>query len=281
MKKRNQSVPDIPVMILCGGKGTRLRDVTEVLPKPMVPIGEQPILLHIMKCYAAFGLKRFILCLGYKAEVFIDYFLNYHIRNLDSTIKIGREPEVTIHGEIEDAGWEVTLARTGIESATGKRVSVASKYLKDTDEDFFLTYGDGVSDVNIADLYWHHKTSKKLLTLTAVHAPARFGELKIENDVISDFNEKIAASAGYINGGFMAINRKFLPAYLKGKKAVNDYFENVAMHCAVRDGKIGVFRHEGFWQCMDTPREYDYLNELLRSGRAPWTRYWKKKGGKK
>ncbi len=274
MKKRNLLVPDIPVMILCGGKGTRLRDVTEVLPKPMVPIGEQPILWHIMKCYAAFGVKRFILCLGYKSEAFIDYFLNYHIRNLDSTIRIGREPEVTIHGDAEDAGWEVTLARTGLESATGKRVAVASKYLKDTDEDFFLTYGDGLSDVNIADLYRHHRSSKKLLTVTAVHAPARFGELKIEKNEIFDFNEKTAVSAGYINGGFMVLNRDFLTRYLSPDR--DEFLEQAPILTSIKDRQMNAFRHEGFWQCMDTPREFSLLNDLWNKKKTPWTRFWGK-----
>ena len=274
MAKKIQKLPDIPVMILCGGKGTRLRDVTEVLPKPMVPIGEYPILWHIMKCYAAFGFKRFILCLGYKGEAFIDYFLNYHLRNADTTIKIGREPEITIHEELEDSGWEVTLARTGTESATGKRVAMAAKYLKETDEDFFLTYGDGLSDVDLAELYRRHKASKKLLTVTAVHAPARFGELKIENDVISDFNEKIAASAGYINGGFMAVNRKFVPRYLAPDR--DEFLEQAPiLHC-IKDRQMNAFRHEGFWQCMDTAREYSRLNDLWNEKNPPWTRFWEK-----
>ena len=272
MKHQDQQMP--PVMILCGGKGTRLRDVTEMLPKPMVPIGEQPIVWHIMKCYAAFGVRRFILCLGYKAEAFIDYFLNYHLRNADTTIRLGREPEITIHGEPEDAGWEVTLARTGLESATGKRVLLASKYLKESDRDFFLTYGDGISDVNIADLYRHHLDSGKRLTVAAVHAPARFGELKIENGLVRDFNEKTAASAGYINGGFMAVNREFVTENI-GKIAPDDFFERAPMSDAVRNGEVGVYRHEGFWQCMDTPREYELLNTLWNTGNAPWTRYWK------
>ena len=272
MKKTTEQLPDIPVMILCGGKGTRLRDVTEVLPKPMVPIGEQPILWHIMKCYAAFGFKRLILCLGYKQEVFIDYFCNYHMRNADSTIRLGREPEITIHNDLEDNNWEVTLARTGIESATGKRVALASKYLKETDEDFFLTYGDGLSDVNIAKLYRHHKKSGKSLTVTAVHAPARFGELKIEDDIISDFNEKIAASAGYINGGFMVVRREFVPRFIPEEDC---FLEQAPINDAAAAGEMCAFRHEGFWQCMDTPREHTMLNTLWESGEAPWTKYWK------
>lgn len=275
MKKTTEKLPDIPVMILCGGKGTRLRDVTEVLPKPMVTIGEQPILWHIMKCYAAFGFKRFILCLGYKREVFIDYFCNYHMRNADSTIRLGREPEITIHNDLEDNDWEVTLVQTGLESATGKRVAIASRYLRESDQNFFLTYGDGLSDVDIKKQYRHHLESKKLLTVTAVHAPARFGELELKNDTIRNFNEKTASSAGYINGGFMTVNRKYLAAYLKTEKALNDYFEAESMHLAIEDGEIGVFRHEGFWQCMDTPREYELLNRLFQSGKAPWTRHWK------
>ena len=274
--KRDMSLPDIPVMILCGGMGTRLRDVTEVLPKPMVPIGAQPILWHIMKSYAAFGFKRFILCLGYKQEAFIDFFMNFHLRTADTTITLGHDPKIQFHGEVEEADWQVTLAQTGLGSATGKRVAIASKYLKKTDRNFFLTYGDGVSDVDIAALYKHHLASKKMLTVTAVHAPARFGELQIKDDELCEFNEKIAASAGYINGGFMVVDRKYLSVYLNTPAAENDYFEATSMHRAIQDRQIGLFRHEGFWQCMDTPREFSRLNDLWARRKAPWTRYWGK-----
>ena len=171
MGDKVQKLPDIPVMILCGGKGTRLRDVTEVLPKPMVPVGEQPILWHIMKCYAAFGLRRFILCLGYKQEVFIDFFMNFHLRIADATITLGHNPEIRFHREVEESDWRVTLAQTGIESKTGLRIARAARYLRPDDQDFFLTYGDGLSNVNIADLYRSHRESGKLLTFQPCTPP--------------------------------------------------------------------------------------------------------------
>ena len=141
-----------PAIILCGGKGTRLRDVTELLPKPLVPIGTHPVLWHIMRSYSAFGVKRFILCLGYKKETFVDYFLNFSARENDVTIKLGHPPKMTFHGKREEEDWEVTLADTGLESCTATRIRIASKYLKSTDRRFFLTYGDGVADVNIDQL---------------------------------------------------------------------------------------------------------------------------------
>ena len=153
-------------MILCGGKGTRLRDVTELLPKPMVPIGAHPILWHIMQSYSAFGVKRFILCLGYKKETFIDYFLNFSARESDVTIKLGASPDIKFHGKQED--WEVTLADTGLESCTATRIRIASRYLKPGDKQFFLTYGDGVADINIASLLENHRKSGRLLTISAV-----------------------------------------------------------------------------------------------------------------
>lgn len=263
-----------PLMILCGGFGTRLRDVTELLPKPMVMIGEQPIVWHIMKSYAAFGVRRFILCLGYKAESFIDYFTNYHLRITDTTIKLGKNPEITLHDAVEDEGWEVTLAHTGIDSATGQRIVLASKYLRDDDDDFFLTYGDGVSDVNIADLYAYHKSKNKILTLSAVRSPARFGELQLDGDIIQNFTEKKALSQGYINGGYMVLKKEVLTKYMANEKA-DDSFEFINMPEIVADQQAVVFKHDDFWQCMDTPREYSYLNELWKSGQPPWTKYWK------
>ncbi len=259
-------------MILCGGKGTRLREVTELLPKPMVPIGEQPIVWHIMKTYAAFGVRRFILCLGYKQESFIDYFMNFHMRLSDATITLGHNPRIVFHKEIEESDWEVTLAQTGVESFTGKRVILASKYLKKGDENFFLTYGDGLSDIHIGELYRSHLKSGKLFTISAVHPAARFGEMLLNEDRVERFDEKIAVSAGYINGGFMVLNRKFIEKYLS--RTENEFFEKRPMLSAVRDGEVHAFRHEGFWQCMDTPREYQLLNELWESGKAPWTQFW-------
>lgn len=263
-----------PVMILCGGRGTRLREVTELLPKPMVPIGEQPIVWHIMKSFAAFGVRRFILCLGYKREAFVDYFMNFHMRSGDTTITLGHEPRIRFHGESEEAGWEVTLAGTGLAAMTGARVLRASKYLRCDDKEFFLTYGDGVSDIDIGALLRHHRSGGKLLTVSAVHPEARFGEMILDGDEVQGFEEKPAAAAGYINGGFMTVNRAFLDRYLADDDALS--FEREPMTRCAADGEMQVYRHEGFWQCMDNPREYALLNRLWETGGAPWTRYWGK-----
>ena len=169
-------------MILCGGKGTRLREVTELLPKPMVPIGEQPIVWHIMKSYAAFGVNRFILCLGYKRECFVDYFTNYRLRTTDATVYSGAQNRVEFHSDDNEDEWQITLAGTGIDSVTGTRVRLASRYLRDDDDCFFLTYGDGVSDVDVAAELAFHREHGLEVTVGAVHPAARFGEIKIAAD---------------------------------------------------------------------------------------------------
>ncbi len=263
-----------PVMILCGGKGTRLRDVTELLPKPMVSVGEQPIVWHIMKTYAAFGVRRFILCLGYKREAFVDYFMNFHTRISDATIRLGHKSEVVFHDEPEEADWEITLAGTGLDTTTGGRVFRAAKYLRPDDKEFFLTYGDGLCDLDINSLYRTHLDSGKLITITGVHPEARFGELMIEGDSVTGFEEKPPQSTGYINGGFMVINREFIPRYIDGADA--EFLEQSPMRSAASNGDMGGFRHEGFWQCMDNQREYNMLNSMWNSGNAPWTKFWTK-----
>ena len=272
-KKKRTAASDLAAMILCGGQGTRLREVTELLPKPMVPIGDQPILWHIMKCYAAFGVRRFILCLGYKHEEFIDFFMNFHLRTTDATITLGHNPRIRFHGEVDESDWEVTLAQTGIESCTGRRIEIASKYLKDSDEDFFLTYGDGLADVDFEKLYACHAADGRLLTVTAVHPPGRFGEIVLKNGSIQRFSEKPLVSREYINGGFMVMKREFIHRYLASTGDV--YLEAKPFSEAVCDRNVNVWAHEGFWQCMDTPREHALLNKLWRDGPAPWTKYWK------
>ena len=261
-----------PVMILCGGKGTRLRDVTELLPKPMVSIGERPILWHIRKSYAAFGVSRFILCLGYKREAFVDYFMNYHLRTNDATITLGSTPLVRFHGESAESGWQVTLAGTGEETMTGLRVFRAAKYLAPEDEDFFLTYGDGVADIDIGALYKHHLAHGKLLTVSAVHPEARFGEMCLDGDRVTGFVEKPPAATGCINGGFMVAKRDFVKRYLCGDR--DEFLEQAPMAKCVADGEMRVYRHDGFWQCMDNRREYQLLNKMWADGQAPWTKYW-------
>ena len=258
-------------MILCGGKGTRLRDVTELLPKPMVPIGAHPILWHIMQSYSSFGVKRFILCLGYKKETFIDYFLNFSARESDVTIKLGASPDIKFHGKQED--WEVTLADTGLESCTATRIRIASRYLKPGDKRFFLTYGDGVADINIASLLENHRKSGRLLTISAVHPEGRFGEIHFRKDGGIRFDEKPCRSAGFVNGGFMVVEKSLISKYIPKDRDL--FFEAEPFQRITDDSQMNAYRHEGFWQCMDTPREHVFLNRLWDGGSAPWTKYWK------
>lgn len=273
MKKPiEQTMP--PAMILCGGKGTRLRDVTELLPKPMVPIGEFPIIWHIMRGYAAFGVRRFILCLGYKRENFIDYFVNFKARNCDITIELGQKEKITYHQDCGERDWEVTLCNTGIETMTGGRVARAARYLKPDDEDFFLTYGDAVSDLDIGALLRFHREKKKLITLSAVHPEGRFGELVFDHGLVRAFAEKPAHLAGYINGGFMVLKRDFVPRYLDEDEG--SVLEQIPLAQAVAESEMAAYSHHGYWQCMDTPREHKLLNDLWNENRAPWTKFWSK-----
>ncbi|MGY8770711.1 MAG: glucose-1-phosphate cytidylyltransferase [Pirellulales bacterium] len=261
-----------PAMILCGGQGTRIREVTESLPKPMVPVGPHPILWHVMQSYAAFGVKRFILCLGYKRENFIDYFMNFHARATDITLNLGSESNVTFHGDHDQKDWQVTLADTGEHTMTGARVARASKYLNSQDENFFLTYGDGVADINIDDLYDTHLKSQKALTITAVQPSSRFGEVSIEEGSVTAFQEKSPTISGHINGGFMAMRRDFVSHYLSTEESL--VLENEPLQTATSRGEVSAYVHQGYWQCMDTPREHQLLNQLWESGQAPWTKYW-------
>ncbi len=260
-------------MILCGGKGTRLRELTEVLPKPMVPIGEQPIIWHIMKTYASFGVRHFILCLGYKREAFVDYFVNYHLRTSDATITLGHNPEMVFHGNSEESDWKVTLAGTGLESMTGCRVFRASRYLPPEAENFFLTYGDGLADIDLEALLRCHLDSGRAITLSAVHPETRFGELILDGDEVGGFEEKPSQGGGYINGGYMVVNRRFVEKYLADDESL--VLERAPMSRCAAAGEMGAYRHDGFWQCMDNQREYELLNRIWNAGEAPWTRHWK------
>ena len=261
-----------PAIILCGGLGTRLRDVSELLPKPMVPVGPQPIIWHIMKTYASFGVKRFILCLGYKREVFIDYFLNYKARSTDITITLGANDKIKYHNINNEEDWEVTLADTGLHTQTGARVARAVKYLKDSDKYCFMTYGDAVADINIDELYKSHIENNKQITVTAVHPAGRFGELELDDNRILGFDEKPQTSSGYINGGFMVLSREFADNYLSEDDALS--FEGKPLRKALQDEQMQAFKHEGFWQCMDTVREHQLLNGMWDQGNAPWTKNW-------
>lgn len=262
-------------VILCGGFGTRIRDVADDIPKPMIPIGGKPIIWHIMKTYSVYGYTDFVLCMGYKSEVIKDFFINYEVRNSDVTIKLGKKSEQIV-SEIshDEDGWEITLAETGIKSMTGARIRRIKKYIG-KDRMFLLTYGDGVGDINIKALVDFHKSHGKMVTITGVRPPGRFGELGIAEDGISvlGFNEKPQASGGRINGGYFVCNNEFLDLLSDEEDLV---LEQEPMKKLVEGGELKVFEHNGFWQPMDTSREYLLLNELYNNNQAPWVK-WKKK----
>lgn len=251
------------VVILCGGLGTRIRDVSEILPKPMVPIGPYPIVWHIMRHYAHFGHKDFVLCLGYKKEVIIDFFTNYHARSRDVTITLGKEPVVEYHETAATEDWRVTLADTGIKTATGGRIKRAMKYVKG--DELFMTYGDGVSNIDVAKLQAQHRRSGKLATICGVHPAGRFGEIAVDGNAVVSFSEKPQVTEGYINGGFMVLSREFVDRYL----TEDCVLESDALAACAREGKLGAYLHDDFWQCMDTAREYQLLNELWEKS-PPW-----------
>lgn len=258
----------VKVVILCGGKGTRLREETEIKPKPLIEIGHRPILWHIMKSYASFGFTDFVLCLGYKGRMIKEYFLNYEAMNNDFEICLGQKNKVKFHTNHLESGWNITLIDTGDDAQTGSRVKKIEKYI-DTDT-FMLTYGDGVCDVNIKELLKFHQQQKKIGTVTGVHPSSRFGELIIEGQSVKDFSEKPQTTKGFINGGFFVLEKKFFE-YLDEED--NCLLEKQPLENLASDKQLSVFLHEGFWQCMDTRREMDLLNKLWEENKAPWKRW--------
>jgi glucose-1-phosphate cytidylyltransferase len=251
-----------PVVILAGGLGTRLREETEFRPKPMVPIGGKPILWHIMKIYAHYGFYRFIICLGYKGEMIKNYFLNYHLDGVDFTVhtKNGSITEHQVHSE----DWEVTLADTGQTCMTGGRIARIARYINA--ERFLLTYGDGLANINIEDLLNFHLSHKKLVTLTGVNLVSRFGNLDTSGNQITSFAEKKKINDEWINGGFFACEREFLK-YLSPQD--DCILEQEPLKQAALDGHLMMYKHSGFWQCMDTYREHQVLEEVWKT-HAPW-----------
>lgn len=260
---------DAKVVILCGGQGTRIREASENLPKPMLPIGGRPIVWHIMKMYAAYGYRDFVLCLGYKGWVIKEFFLNYETMTRDVTVRLGTNASVTVHGSRDEENWSVTLADTGDLTGTGGRVAAIRKYVED-DELFLLTYGDGVADVDVQRLVDQHRQEKPVVTVTAVHPPGRFGELGIDQARVYEFNEKPQATAGFINGGFFVCDAKRIWSYLG---AAEEPLEVEPMRRLIADDVLRAYLHTGFWQPMDTPREYALLNDLWASGQAPWKKW--------
>ncbi len=253
------------VVILAGGLGTRLSEETELRPKPMVDIGERPILWHIMKSYATQGFKEFFVALGYKGEVIKRYFLDYHGMSKSVTIDVATGRASFHESEVDD--WKVHLMDTGLKTSTGGRVKRLQPWLEDGT--FMLTYGDGVSDVDMNQLLAFHRKQGKIATLTAVRPPARFGALNFDGDMVTEFMEKPQIGEGWINGGFMCLEPRIF-GYMKDDE---DSLEADVLTRLAKDRELVAYRHDRFWQSMDTLRDVRLLESLWQSGRAPW-RNW-------
>ena len=254
-------------VILCGGQGFRLREHTERIPKPLVAIGGRPMLWHIMKIYGHHWTNEFILCLGYKGEEIKRYFLEYETLHADFTLTLGTGRQVEWHGTHAEADWKISFVDTGDKAMTGCRVARIKKFIG-SDDEFMLTYGDGVADLDISALLAFHRKHGKIGTVTGVHPTSRFGELVLDGDQVGQFSEKPLVSQGWINGGFFVFNRKFfdyLDADDESCTLERDPLERLAA-----DGELMMFAHDGFWQPMDTYREWKKLDDAFTSGNAPW-----------
>ncbi len=251
------------VLILAGGYGTRISEESDIKPKPMIEIGGKPILWHIMKHYSSYGHNEFVILLGYKSYVIKEYFANYYLHNSDVTIDTAKQ-QMEIHNNYSE-NWKITLIDTGLETMTGGRVKRAKDYIGN--EPFMLTYGDGVSDVNIEQLLTFHKEHGNKITMTSIQPEGRFGALKIEKDnKISSFLEKPKGDGAWINGGFFVCEPSVLD-YIKGDETI---FEREPLENLAKEGELYSFKHEGFWKCMDTLRDKVQLNEMWSSGHAKW-----------
>jgi glucose-1-phosphate cytidylyltransferase len=253
------------VVILCGGQGTRIRDVLDDIPKPMIPIGGRPILWHIMARYARFGFNRFILCLGYKSWSIKQYFLNYALAASDVSLQLDRSDSVRVEAPYRIEDWQVTLAETGLDTQTGGRVKRIQKYLEG--DHFMLTYGDGVADVNLHALVDFHISHGRMGTVTAVHPPGRFGELDLDGTRVVEFQEKPLVTQGMISGGFFVLNRRFVEQLPQRDDLVLECEPLIKL---ASQGELSAYVHDGFWHCMDNSRDYQHLNALWARGAAPW-----------
>lgn len=257
---------DVPVFILCGGLGTRLKEMTEFRPKPMIPLGRDPILFHIMQSYARHGFRRFVLCMGYRSEVIRDYFLNFYARNSDVTIELANNA-VTVHSVDHSCDWQVTLAYTGELTMTGGRVArAAARYLGDAAH-FAVTYGDGLTDADLRAELAYHQDHSRIGTVLAVNPPSRFGEFRMQGDQVVEFVEKPELESAWINGGYFFFRRDMLRYLSPDESCV---LERAPLAQLAADGELSVYRHSGFWACMDTQRDHEQLTRLWESGEAPW-----------
>lgn len=250
------------VVILAGGFGTRISGAFQFLPKPMIEIGRKPILWHIMKLYYHWGYDEFIICVGYKQHVIKDFFSDYVLHNSDITFDFQNEGAIKIHNNFSEH-WKVTIINTGYETLTGGRIKKIQPYIND--KTFLLTYGDGLSDVNINDLVKFHKSHSKICTITAIKPEGRFGALTLDGDRVLSFREKSIEDVPYINGGFMVMEPEIFD-YIEG----DFMLENEPFDKLIRDDQMRVYKHNGFWQCMDTLRDMRRLEELWTNKKAPW-----------
>lgn len=252
-------------VILAGGLGTRISEESHLKPKPMIEIGDRPILWHIMKIYSHYGINEFIICLGYKGYMIKEFFADYYLHMSDVTFDFTSCNSMTIHQNIAEP-WKVTLVDTGLHTQTGSRIKKVQNYIGN--ERFCLTYGDGVSDVNINDLIKYHHESGRIGTITAIQPGGRFGVLEIDDDdKINRFTEKSKEDGGWINAGFMVFEPEIFNYIGKGNDII---FEKDPLEMMAKNGDLNAFKHEGFWQCMDTQRDRDKLEQLINSGDAPW-----------
>ncbi|MEA4932282.1 MAG: glucose-1-phosphate cytidylyltransferase [Lawsonibacter sp.] len=252
------------VVILAGGYGTRISEESHLRPKPMILIGDIPILWHIMKYYSHYGYDEFIICCGYKGYVIRKYFADYYLHRSDITFDFSRNNEIMIHNNVAEP-WKVTVVDTGLDTQTGGRVKRIQKYIGD--EPFLLTYGDGLSDVNLHELVSFHEKQKKIATITAIQPGGKFGVLDIDEDqTVTSFSEKSKEDGGWINGGFMVMEPRIFDC-IEGDNSV---LERKPFETLVSLGELAAFKHRGFWQCMDTQRDHTYLEKIWSQKKAPW-----------
>jgi len=248
-------------VILAGGLGTRLSEESHLKPKPMIEIGGMPILWHLMKCYSTYGINEFVICLGYKGYIIKEFFANYHLHSSDVTIDLQKNEVSIIHSKMEP--WKLTLVETGKNTMTGGRIKKIEKYIDDT---FCLTYGDGLSDVNISSLIQFHNEQKKMVTLTAVQPPGRFGSLLLDNSTVKSFVEKPKGDNSWINGGFLVSETNIFD-FIENDSTI---LEKHTLSTLAKQNQLNAFKHTGFWQPMDTLRDKNYLEDLWSSGNIPW-----------
>ena len=254
------------VVILAGGFGTRIAEESQRIPKPMIEIGEKPILWHIIKEYSYYGFNEFIICLGYKQQVIKDFFSNYYLNNSDITFDMEKN-DIIVHKTCSEP-WKITLIDTGYNTMTGGRLKRIKDYIGN--ETFLMTYGDGVCDINIKDLVKYHKKHKKLATVTAIQPGGKFGALSIsDSNEITSFVEKSKEDGGWINGGYMVLEPKVFD-YIKGDETA---FEKEPLETLAKEGQLVAYKHDGFWQCMDTLKDKMYLESLIYNNEAPWIKW--------